>query len=192
MRRPRSRSVKSCRAALTAAEVRLAAARIESGAAAAPPARDSVMAGFLGRAGMGRTVRRSPLTRQLKPFPARLYLSGFANKKPDRRFAPVPTAADSAPRFSLPLTSLSNKATCRKHSPSSRSNTSLTKTPPASCSRSGDGREKLTPFPAPFSPLSCRRRAPVRIQGDNPQPCWPAKPPAQSPDCPLAKFLARS
>src|SRR5690349_9385039 len=46
-RRPRSRSVKSCRAALTAAEVRLAAARIESGAAAAPPAKDSVIAGFL-------------------------------------------------------------------------------------------------------------------------------------------------
>src|SRR5207302_551227 len=81
MPRPRSRSGKSCRAALMVAEVRLAAARIESGAAAAPPARVSVMAGFLERAGTGRTIRRSPLTRQLKPFPARLYLSSLTNKK---------------------------------------------------------------------------------------------------------------
>src|SRR5206468_6633098 len=82
MRRLRSRSVKSCRAALTTAEATTAVARMESGAAAAPPARDSVMAGFLGRAGMGRTAPAlSFRPRRFKPFPARLYLSAVANKK---------------------------------------------------------------------------------------------------------------
>ncbi len=71
MRRPRSRSVKSCRAALTTAEATTAVARIESGAAAEPPRRDSVMTGFLGRDGTGRTARHSPktATAQILPGP---------------------------------------------------------------------------------------------------------------------------
>src|SRR5215831_18465395 len=48
MRRPRSTSVKSCRAALTIAEATTAVARIENGAALAPPAKDSVMGDFSG------------------------------------------------------------------------------------------------------------------------------------------------
>jgi len=74
MRRLRSRSVKSCRAALIAADATTAVARIESGAALAPPTKDSVMGGFFRRAGMGRTARRSPEPPRLKPFTAPLFL----------------------------------------------------------------------------------------------------------------------
>ena len=63
------------------AEVRVAAARIESGAALAPLARDSVMRGVFRRAGKGRTARRSPQPPRLKPFPARLFLLGLPNRK---------------------------------------------------------------------------------------------------------------
>ena len=48
MRRPCSSSVKSRRAALTIAEATAAVARYESGAALAPPAKDSVMGDFSG------------------------------------------------------------------------------------------------------------------------------------------------
>src|SRR6516225_2073922 len=81
MRRPCSRSVKSCRAALTIAEATAAAARIESGAALAPPTRDSVMRGVFRRAGKGpnRPALSSPP--RLKPFAARLFLLGLPNRK---------------------------------------------------------------------------------------------------------------
>ena len=67
-RRPRSRSVKSWRAALTTAEATTAVARIESGTAA-PPMRDSVMGGISRRAGMGRAARRSPKTAAAQTLP---------------------------------------------------------------------------------------------------------------------------
>src|SRR6516165_2013705 len=81
MRCPCSRSVKSCRAALTIAEATAAAARIESGAALAPPTRDSVMRGVFRRAGKGpnRPALSSPP--RLKPFAARLFLLGLPNRK---------------------------------------------------------------------------------------------------------------
>jgi hypothetical protein len=53
MRWPRSRSVKSCRAAVTIAEATTAVARIESGAALEPLRRDSVMGGCLSESGKG-------------------------------------------------------------------------------------------------------------------------------------------
>src|SRR4051794_32972083 len=91
MRRPRSRSIASCRAALTAAEGRLAAARTESGAAAAPPARDSVMGGFLSESRKGSNHQALSFDPDgSKPFPARLSLSALAQKNGDRRCTPVP------------------------------------------------------------------------------------------------------
>src|SRR5229473_654845 len=73
-RRPRSRSVKSWRAALMTAEATTAVARIGSGTAA-PSMRDSVMGGISRRAGMGRAARRSLKTAAAQTFPARLCLS---------------------------------------------------------------------------------------------------------------------
>src|SRR6516162_4215236 len=82
MRRPRSRSAKSCRAALITAEATTAVARIESGAALAPPARDSVMGGFLSESGNGpNRAALSSTPRRLKPFPAPLFLLGLHQQK---------------------------------------------------------------------------------------------------------------
>src|SRR6266478_7028122 len=74
-RRPRSRSVKSWRAALTTLEATTAVARIGSGTAA-PSMRDSVMGEISQRAGHWAEPPGALLRpRQLKPFPARLCLS---------------------------------------------------------------------------------------------------------------------
>ena len=67
-RRPRSRSVKSWRAALTTAEATTAVARIGSGTAA-PSMRDSVMGGISRRAGLGRAARRSLKTAAAQTLP---------------------------------------------------------------------------------------------------------------------------
>ena len=71
---------KSCRAALTTAEVRDAVARTESGAAAA--ASERFGHGRMSReSGNGSNRRRSPRPRRLKPFPAGLSLSSLPMKK---------------------------------------------------------------------------------------------------------------
>src|ERR1700757_2734065 len=67
-RRPRSRSVKSWRAALTTAEATTAVARIGSGTAV-PSMRDSVMGEVSRRAGLGRAARRSLRTAAAQALP---------------------------------------------------------------------------------------------------------------------------
>src|SRR5262249_1868973 len=77
-----SSSVKSCRAALTIAEATAAVARIESGAALAPPMRDSVMRDVFRRGGKRAEPPGALLTPpRLKPFPAPLFPLGLANRK---------------------------------------------------------------------------------------------------------------
>src|ERR1700757_2566925 len=90
MRRPCSRSVKSCRAALTIADATTAVARIESGAALAPPARDSVMRGSFGERGMGRTARHSPDTAAAQTLPGPPLPLDLRHKERVRRAGPDP------------------------------------------------------------------------------------------------------
>src|SRR5207237_4675656 len=90
IRRPCSRSVKSCCAALTIADATTAVACIESGAALAPPTRDSVMRGVFRRAGKGRTARHSPDTAAAPTLPGPPLPLDLRNNDRVRRAAPDP------------------------------------------------------------------------------------------------------
>src|SRR5262249_59898919 len=93
MQRPRSRSVKSCRAALTTAEATTAVARIESGAALAPPTKDSVMGDFSGEREWAEPRGTLLRPRRLKPFPAELFLLGLHQKEMGTGAARRPASA---------------------------------------------------------------------------------------------------
>src|SRR6516225_11412587 len=96
-RRPCSSSVKSCRAALTIADATAAVARIESGAALAPPTRDSVMRDVFRRAGKGRTARHSPDTAAAQTLPGPTLPLDLSQKQRVRRRAPDPLSELSEP-----------------------------------------------------------------------------------------------
>src|SRR6201987_1037142 len=101
-RRPRSRSVKSWRAALTTAEATTAVARIGSGTAV-PSMRDSVMGEISRRAGTGRAARRALKTaaRQTLPGPALPLPAILLMREEERTCREGCEAASAAPQRSV-------------------------------------------------------------------------------------------
>src|SRR5215831_14329178 len=175
MRRPRSMSVKSCRAALTIAEATTAVAHIESGAPLAPPAKDSVMGDFLSESGNGpNRAALSSTPRRLKPFPAPLFLLSQPNKNGDRRCTPAPICS-SKRRTSLTVLRLD---VIRRHQVVAAG--LRRPRPPAPHHRRGI--QVTVPLPPPVAPALLQRRpgaaalAANQTRREGARPPWPYRP----------------